>query len=291
MNNNTPFVSIIMPAYNAENFISKSIQSILSQSYQHWELIVINDGSKDNTSSVVKNFDNKRIILLEQENGGVSKARNRGIQNAKGDYIAFLDSDDLWLENKLEIQVKYMLDNPNVVLSYMDYSSFIGDDVVVKNKQLYPFVINNLNERLLVFNFIATLTVMVKSNILKEIGGFDIQLFGPEDWDLWIKVSQKGEIGYANENLALYREHNAGISKNKKRQLEEEYKVLKRYILQGENQKLKKYALWFYNLKLANFYFSQRDLKSFSDSYLKMIKLIPLKIENFTYPLKRLLRI
>jgi glycosyltransferase involved in cell wall biosynthesis len=291
MQTNTPLVSIIMPTYNAEKFISKSIQSVLNQTYQNWELIVVNDGSKDNTSKVVESFDDKRILLIKQKNSGVSKARNIGIKNAKGAYIAFLDSDDLWLKKKLEIQVNYMLNHPNIVLSYTYYNSFVGDDTVVKNKQLYPFKINNLNERLLVFNFIATLTVMVKSDVLKDIGGFDTQLFGPEDWDLWIKVSQKGNIGYINQNLALYREHDGGISKSKARQLEEEYKVLLRHVLKSENQRLIKYAMWFYNLKLTNFYFSQGDIKSFLSFYMQMIRLLPFKVENITYPLKKLLKI
>jgi len=290
-NNNNPLVSIIMPAYNAEKFISKSIESVLQQTYQNWELLVVNDGSKDNTSSVVSSFHDARIKLIEQVNGGVSKARNTGITNSTGEFIAFLDSDDLWLKDKLEIQVKYLMKNQNIVLSYGDYLSFIEDRKIIENKQLYPFKIKDLKKRLLVFNFIATLTVMVKSDVLKATGGFDTELFGPEDWDLWIKISQKGSIGYIKENLAMYREHEGGISKNKKRQLNEEYKVINRHILQSNNEILKKYALWFYNLKLANFYFSQKKLKKFFNTYFKMIRLIPFKLENFSYPLKRIFKI
>lgn len=288
MEKNNPLVSIIMPAYNAEKFISKSIESVLQQTYQNWELLVVNDGSKDNTSSIVKLFNYTRIKLIEQENGGVSKARNTGIANSTGEFIAFLDSDDLWLKDKLEIQVKYMMNNQNIVLSYGDYLSFIEDGKIIENKQLYPFKIKDLKQRLLVFNSIATLTVMVKSDVLKATSGFDTELFGPEDWDLWIKISQKGDIGYIKENLAMYREHEGGISKNKKRQLDEEYKVLNRHVLQSNNEILKKYALWFYNLKLTNFYFSQKEMKRFFNTYFVMIRLIPFKLENLSYPLKRL---
>lgn len=290
MENNNPLVSIIMPAYNAEKFISKSIESVLQQTYPNWELLVINDGSIDNTSNIVNSFNDSRIKLIEQDNSGVSKARNTGIANSTGEFIAFLDSDDLWLQDKLEIQVKYMINNQNIILSYGDYLSFIEDGKIIENKQLYPFKIKDLKERLLVFNFIATLTVMVKSDVLKDTGGFDTEFFGPEDWDLWIKISQKGDIDYIKENLAMYREHEGGISKNKKRQLEEEYKVLKRHVLQSNNEILKKYALWFYNLKLTNFYFSQREMKKFIFTYFNMLKLIPFKIENLSYPLKRVFK-
>jgi glycosyltransferase involved in cell wall biosynthesis len=290
MEKNNPLVSIIMPAYNAEKFISKSIESVLQQTYQNWELLVVNDGSKDNTSSIVKLFNYTRIKLIEQENGGVSKARNTGIANSTGEFIAFLDSDDLWLKDKLEIQVKYMRNNQNIVLSYGDYLSFIEDGKIIENKQLYPFKIKDLKQRLLVFNFIATLTVMVKSDVLKATGGFDTELFGPEDWDLWIKISQKGDIGYIKENLAMYREHEGGISKNKKRQLGEEYKVIKRHVSTCDNSELYKKALWFFELKLSNYYFSQKDMKRFLISYLHMIKLLPFKVENITYPIKRLFK-
>ncbi len=155
MQSSIPLVSVIMPAYNAEKYISKSIQSVLEQTYQNWQLIIVNDGSKDDTSSIIKCFDDKRIRLIEQENSGVSKARNTGIEYSDGEYIAFLDSDDIWLDKKLEVQVNFMLNNLNIVLSYMDYSSFVDDDKVVKNKQLYPFKIENLRQRLLVFNYIC----------------------------------------------------------------------------------------------------------------------------------------
>ena len=291
MSSRGPLVSIIMPAYNAEKYILESIDSVIAQTYKSWELIVVDDGSVDSTSVVVRNFKDRRVKLIEQINSGVSKARNSGIENAKGEYITFLDSDDLWEKYKLEVQVSYMLNNPSVILSYTDYVSFINDGERVKNKQLYPFKIKSLKDRILVFNFIATLTVMVKSKILKDVGGFDIDLFGPEDWDLWIKISKMGGIGHIEKKLSLYREHEGGISKNKKRQLEEEYKILLRHVLAQDNEKLRKYALWFHNLKLSSYYFSKQKIKSFIGSYIAMIRVLPFKVENITYPLKRLFKL
>lgn len=288
-NNQLPLVSIIMPAYNAQDYIKQSIQSVVKQTYNNWELLIINDGSTDNTVSIVESFKDTRIVLFSQENSGVSRARNYGISKAKGDYIAFLDSDDLWKNNKLNVQVSYMKKHPDIVLSYTDYDSFKLQNEIIKNKQLYPFQIENQHDRLLVFNYIATLTVMLKKEIFQKVDGFDISLFGPEDWDLWIRIAKIGKIAFINQKLALYREHESGISKNRKRQLEQEYKVLRRYALQSTNKKLQKYALWFYYLKYINYLFSQKNYLKSLFLYMKLFWLMPLKKENYTYLIQKIL--
>ena len=288
MQNKMPLVSIIMPAYNAEKFIYKSILSVINQTYHNWELIVVNDGSIDNTFEIVNAIKDIRIRLINIKNSGVACARNVGIKKVKGDYIAFLDSDDYWYFNKLEIQLRYMLLNSGIDLSYTDYSTINEDDIFVKNKQLYPFKINNPNDRLLVFNYIATLTVMVKTSIVFELSGFDEAFFGTEDWDFWIRISSKGNLAYIDDRLACYRENLEGISKNKKKHLIQEYKVLKKYVLNSENKKLKNSALWFLYSKFTNYYFSSNEFKRAFKCYFIMIKKMPFKIENFTFPLRRL---
>jgi glycosyltransferase involved in cell wall biosynthesis len=284
MHNKFPLVSIIMPAFNAEKFISESIISVIKQTYTNWELLIINDGSIDKTSEIISKFSDHRIILFEQKNAGVANARNIGIQNSKGCYIAFLDSDDTWLEDKLKIQTEFMILNSNIGFTYTNYFSFY-DNKLIKNKQLHPFKIDKFNEKLLVFNFIASLTVMVKSNLIKELEGFDNKLHGPEDWDLWIRISQKTESFYIDKKLAIYREHNQGISKNKSIQLKEEFKVLKKHVLKTENLILIKSAMWFYNLKLSNYHLTNKNFILFIIYYLKMIKQFPFKAENYTYPI------
>lgn len=281
-------VSIVMPAYNAEKYISKSIDSVLLQTHNNWELIIVNDGSSDRTSDVVDLYNDIRIKLFNIDNCGVACARNIGINYVKGDYIAFLDSDDYWIENKLEVQLYYMLCNSNLVMTYTDYFSFIDESKLIPNKQLYPFKISNPTDRLLVFNYIATLTVMVKASVVFELEGFDNTFFGTEDWDFWIRISKRGKLGYINQKLAFYREHNEGISKNKKFHLIQEYKILKKYVLKSGNNILKKYALWFFYLKWSNFYLNRKEFKKAIIFYIIMIRLVPFKIENLTYPLKKL---
>lgn len=281
-------VSIIMPAYNAEKYISKAIDSVILQTHSNWELIIVNDGSTDRTSEVVDSYKDFRIKLINIDNCGVACARNIGLDNVNGEYVAFLDSDDYWIENKLETQLYYMLCNSNLVMTFSDYFSFYGDNMIIQNKQLYPFQISNPNDRLLVFNYIATLTVMVKASIVFELDGFDKTFFGTEDWDFWIRISKRGEFGYIDKKLAYYREHNEGISKNKRVHLIQEYKVLKKYVLKSGNNVLKKSALWFFYLKWANYYLNRKDFKKVFICYLIMIRFMPFKIENITFPLKKL---
>ncbi len=112
--NNLPLVSIIMPAYNAQQYIKESIESVINQTYTNWELIIINDGSTDSTADTIKSFEDKRIILIEQENRGVSAARNRGLEIAKGEYITFLDADDMFPKYAIEERVYYFEYHPSV---------------------------------------------------------------------------------------------------------------------------------------------------------------------------------
>nr|WP_305908378.1 glycosyltransferase family A protein [Methylomarinum sp. Ch1-1]MDP4521204.1 glycosyltransferase family A protein [Methylomarinum sp. Ch1-1] len=107
-------ISIIIPAYNAETYIKKALDSVLTQSYRHFEVLVINDGSTDNTETIARSYDDTRIRLISQPNGGLSNARNTGIRSAKGDYLAFLDADDYWMPEKLALQLELLNHHPEI---------------------------------------------------------------------------------------------------------------------------------------------------------------------------------
>lgn len=123
-----PLVSIIMPAYNAESFIAEAIRSVLNQEYVHWELIIVNDGSRDNTGAVVKSFEDARIQYFEQENKGVSSARNKAISAASGSFLCFLDADDVMPQRSIASRVEKFIRNPDL--------SFIDGKVLHKNADL-----------------------------------------------------------------------------------------------------------------------------------------------------------
>ena len=205
-----PKVSVIIPTYNCAAYIVHTIKSVLEQTYQDLEIIVIDDGSTDNTRAVLEPYKN-RIIYRDQENQGESAARNKGIGIAEGEYIAFLDADDWWMPTKLERQVAEMDASPEAILAYC-LSSIVDD-----NEQPIQFRgsfnigqgesgLFSAFERLVLSNCIASIdTVIVRTEILRQTTMFDPTIQLSEDWDLWIQLSLKGLFLFIPETLAIYR--------------------------------------------------------------------------------------
>jgi glycosyltransferase involved in cell wall biosynthesis len=202
----SPTVSVIIPTYNRYKFLGEAIQSVLDQTFASYEIIVVDDGSSDDSRSLVKRFaeQSDRIHYHYQDNQGVSVARNFGISKAKGKYIAFLDSDDLFLSTKLEKQAKYLQENPAVG---MVYSSFITIDEHSNYTATHTANASGYIYRELLYNCkIATPTVMLKRYVLDKIGGFDTSMILAEDIDLWIRVAEHFEIQAITEPLIKVRE-------------------------------------------------------------------------------------
>ena len=184
-----------MPAFNAEDTILESINSVINQTYENWELIVINDGSSDNTINVVQEIKDGRIKLITQKNKGVAEARNKGIDCSSGDYIAFLDSDDIWHHKKLELQLDFFNTN-QVDLLHTDFYYFtntINDKIYKKYIEPYNLELTDY-EKLLVNDIIVTSSVMIHKNIINKLGYFDSTFHGVEDWDYWIRLSKNYKI-------------------------------------------------------------------------------------------------
>ena len=255
-------VSIIMPAYNSSRWISDSIQSILDQYYEQWELLIVDDGSTDNTKNIVKDFLNdERIKYYYQENYGPALARNFGISKASGKYLAFLDSDDLWKPNKLQLQFNYLNKNSDCCLIHTNYSTFESNIQTSKNFQQTLWFSNwDENERLLMFDTIGTLTVLTETQLIKNLGGFKNDLHGTEDWDLWIRVSKQGKISKLNDDTAYYRIHPYGISQSFDKHLVELDKVYNQHVFQSQIQKKIKYAAnSVYSFRKANNFFKKKN--------------------------------
>lgn len=236
-----------MPAYNAERTIAESIESVLEQDYEDWELIIVNDGSNDRTLQIIKEYllkDNKIKLINLNENKGLPNARNEGIKLSIGKYIAFLDSDDIWLKNKLTIQLNYHQKNKHIKISHTGFKMFNENgDVKRPFRFISDFVYKNegdLFSQFLYKNVVGILTVIIERDLLNEVGGFDTNLWGLEDQDLWIRISQKNVyFGYVNRQLSLYRISNEGMMKNLAR-YKKAYKKLihKHSILISENEKI-----------------------------------------------------
>jgi teichuronic acid biosynthesis glycosyltransferase TuaG len=207
-------VSIITPAYNCEKFIVDTIESVIAQSYLNWEMIIINDKSSDNTKSIVEKYCSidSRIKLINQEkNSGVAKARNVGIEAAEGRFIAFLDSDDCWKNDKLKKQLEFMKKN-DYALTYTSYE-YISEDGKKLNKIINIPSSQNYKQGLK-NTIIGCLTVIVDR---EKVGDFEMpQLSHGEDHATWLKIMKSGHVAYGlNENLALYRVSKKSLTGNK----------------------------------------------------------------------------
>lgn len=212
---NDIFVSIVMPAYNAEKYIGEAIESVLNQTYSNYELIIVDDASKDQTANIVKKLvvktDNIRFYQNEK-NKGVSYTRNFAISKAYGDWIAFLDSDDKWHKEKLEKQVKLLLDKPNAKLV------FTGSAFIDKNSNRYSYILKvpeKISQKeLFKQNIISCSSVLTTKEYLQKI-----QMHGDEmheDFAVWLQILKFEDFAYGiNEPLLLYRITQNSKSANK----------------------------------------------------------------------------
>ncbi|HHD2971041.1 glycosyltransferase [Clostridium perfringens] len=217
-------ISIITASYNAERFIKNTIESVLKQTYQNWEMIIIDDCSSDNTESIVNRYVelDKRIKFFKLEkNSGAAIARNLGINKANGEFIAFLDSDDLWDENKLEKQIEFMKER-KIGFSFTGYrlmkenGELLNKEIMVPEKVDYNSLLKN--------TIIGCLTVMIDKRI---IGEFKMpELRAGQDTATWLSILRKGNIAYGyNEILASYRLVNGSISSNKMKALKRTWNI------------------------------------------------------------------
>jgi teichuronic acid biosynthesis glycosyltransferase TuaG len=232
-----PLVSIIMPAYNASRHIAESVQSALAQTYPHWELLVVDDGSTDDTAEVVQGFitSDPRIRYFSRPNGGQAAARNTGLRKASGDLVAFLDADDLWLPEKLESQLA-VLDGTGADLVYCDGYVFY-DDGSPEQSDLFAVVPGaadaaTMLRLLYAYNRIATLSVVVRREALDRVGMFDEnrRIQNCEDYDLWIRMARAGCSFYGMpEKLMRYRRHAGSTTYRESRMLRPMVEVARKH--------------------------------------------------------------
>jgi len=200
--NSNPLVSIIIPAYNAERFIKRVLESALAQTYKNIEIIVIDDGSTDKTAEIVKNYKDPRIIYLYQKNQGQGPARNNGIKKSQGEYITFLDADDYYFPEKVEKQVRFLENHPEYQAVYCNALHFYSDNPTVFFKKKGNFHSGDIFKDLLESSYINPNTIMVYRKVLDKAGLFNENRYYPEDWELWLKISRAGfKFGYLDEDL------------------------------------------------------------------------------------------
>ena len=203
-------VSIIMPSYNTAKFIEETIDSVLSQTYTNWELIIVDDCSTDNTDEVVARYTDPRIIYIKNEkNSGAAVSRNRALREAKGRWIAFLDSDDLWMPEKLEKQIRFMEEN-RYFYSYTAYEEIDEASKPLGVRVTGPKRITKAG--MFAYCWPGCLTVMYDANVVGLIQIADIKK--NNDYAMWLKAIQKAECYLLDETLGRYRKRAGSISRH-----------------------------------------------------------------------------
>ena len=236
MSNN---ISVIIPTYNSSLYIVRTLDSVLSQSCLPHEIVIVDDGSTDNTIEIIEDykknnesiFDN--IRLYKQKNMGAGAARNRAILEAKGQWIAFLDSDDIWLPTKLEEVEKVINNSPQI-------SIIAHDEFAVNDKKMDKRRLCNLHElfneskdlflQLYEGNIFSTSCMVIKKDVIERAGGFDVSLRSAQDYDLWIRCSIYGKLVYIPKALEIYVTRDGNISANIYRRYVCEMNICHKYI-------------------------------------------------------------
>jgi len=212
-------VSVIMPVYNGEDFLAKSIRSVLNQTYERWELIIVNDGSVDSSSNIALKFaDIKGVKYYEHEkNKGIPSARNTGIKNSNGSLIAFIDQDDVWVDKKLSIQIETLKD--------LNYTyGIVGTGVYIINKSdqkidkripdRLPKKEGDLVRRTFMGGAVITTTSLVRKDCFQSVGLLDESLFGCDDLEFWVRAAKEWKMYNIKEPLAKKRKHNTNAGNN-----------------------------------------------------------------------------
>ncbi len=209
-----PKVSVIIPAYNSEKYIARTIQSVLAQSFTDYEIIVIDDGSTDNTKEIIAQFGN-RVQYLAQQNKGPSVARNLGIEKSSGQYLAFLDHDDVFLKDKLLIQSRVLDNEPDVGL-VTGWLKFIDDEGTPLSNQMSPS-----NDYFTLRDFLNTDPIltpslpMVRRSVLDQIGVFDTEFWYTSDYEMWVRIAAHGwKVKCVQDFILNYRIHPRNLSKS-----------------------------------------------------------------------------
>lgn len=214
---NTPRVSVIMPAYNAERFIARAIESVLSQTFPDWELIVVDDGSTDGTAEVLADLTDPRIRMIRQANGGEAVARNRGLDAVTGEYVAFLDADDLYLPNALADMVQYLNTHPEVAVLLSDgyFCDEHGKPLMrLSEHRPGPYTGDILEPLVLSASVISGIICTMSRRTTIERSGvrFDPALVIGPDWDFWIQLARHAQFGYLDRLTCMYRMHQTNIT-------------------------------------------------------------------------------
>ncbi|MEH1915230.1 glycosyltransferase [Nostoc sp.] len=245
----TIVISVIIPAYNSEKTIRETIESVLNQTFANFELIVINDGSQDSTLEVVTQIQDSRIKVFSYSNAGGNVSRNRGLHRAVGEFVSFLDADDLWTPDKLQCQLKSLQENLTAKVAY-SWTDYIDENSEIVLSGTHVTANGDVYEKLLVTNFLENgSNPLIRREALIELGGFDESLCAAQDWDMWLRLACKFDFICVPSAQTLYRIIANSVSSNLVRQEQACLQVLEKAY---KERSLALKNIW--NLSLANLY-------------------------------------
>lgn len=273
-------VSVIVPVYNRAHYVGATIDSILEQTYSNIEIVLVNDGSTDNSLEVLNEYQKQepaKIVIIDQKNQGQVASRNNAIRQAKGKFIAFLDSDDLWKPEKLALQIPLFGGNVGLVYSGIDNIDEHGK--IVSTELCNESIVGNILPQLLIRNRMTGGTVVVTKKALDEVGLFDEAFNAAENWDLWIRVCLKYQAALVNKALVQYRVHPGNMSKDRTLMLAAKEDIVKKHCSnKPENAELEKH----YNRAKADlaywkgvYHFSEMNYPLARQYFYQAHKLIP----------------
>ena len=274
-------VSIIIPTFNRRDHITIALDSVLAQTYKDYEIIIIDDGSSDDTKEVLKPYQDN-IRYFYQENKGIPITRNKGIREAQGQYIAFLDSDDYWLSEKLERQIACFKKNPHYGMVATRCSSITQDGRFRERNRpgKSGWILNDLFKA----NFIRTSSAMIKKECFEKVGFFDESLPECEEYDLWLRIATRYPVGFINKPLTVYVDNPQGVSTNSLAG-----RLLRQKVLE-KNYLKECIPLTLYRKRVAGNYYHigkhylNQGAKSEGKKYLKQsINLYPLNLKMLFY--------
>jgi glycosyltransferase involved in cell wall biosynthesis len=261
-----PLVSVVIPTYNRAQYIAETIESVLAQTYPNLEIIVIDDGSTDNTEEVVSKFIPK-IQYIKQKNSERGASRNHGLRLAKGEYISFLDSDDLWLPDKINEELNFFLKNLSVGVVYSDAIQIAAEGNPLKFLKRKTFS-GKVTEKLLENNFVSMGAHLIRTDAIRKIDGFreERELSGSEDWEMWIRLSTITDFAHLHKTTSKIRTHPANTMNNAdgmNRSMSYALKIMSESdYLTADQKKLLSKTKAFISLINAINYCSERDSKN-----------------------------
>lgn len=235
MKDNQPLVSVVIASYNMGQFLPQAVDSVLNQTWSHLEVIVVDDGSKDNTPEVMSLYEgDERITYIRNKNEGQPKAKNCGIRHTRGDFIAFCDADDLWEPFKLSVQMP-LFNDPDIGVVYSEIGNIDEIGYRYECSPVYDRHSGMVTRHLLRKNFVPFGTAVIRRACVEKNGVFDEQFRMGIDWDLWLRYSLDWKFAYTPERTYVYREWSGQMSTNYRGRFEHAIRILRHFVEQHQD--------------------------------------------------------